>query len=73
LKVQFDAINSSNTQGLVADNYTNMINLLSNKDEYRFNILTTPGLTNDLHTSTISTIIGEPDQECVEVDEVTPC
>jgi len=53
----YDAINSSNTQGLVADNYTNMINLLSNKDEYRFNILTTPGLTNDLHTSTISTII----------------
>ena len=53
----YDTINSSNTQGLVADNYTNMINLLSNKDEYRFNILTTPGLTNDLHTSTISTII----------------
>lgn len=53
----YDAINSSNTQGLVADNYTNMINLLSNKDEYRFNILTTPGLTNDLHTSAISTII----------------
>jgi phage tail sheath protein FI len=53
----YDAINSSNTQGLVEGNYTNMINLLSNKDEYRFNILTTPGLTNDLHTSTISTII----------------
>ena len=53
----YDAISSSNTQGLVADNYVNMINLLANKDEYRFNILTTPGLTNDLHTSTISTII----------------
>ena len=53
----YDAINSSNTQGLVADNYTNMVNLLANKDEYRFNILTTPGLTNDLHTSTISSII----------------
>ena len=53
----YDTINSSNTQGLVEGNYTNMINLLSNKDEYRFNILTTPGLTNDLHTSAISTII----------------
>jgi len=53
----YEALNSSNTQGLVADNYVNMINLLANKDEYRFNILTTPGLTNDLHTSTISTII----------------
>ena len=53
----YDTISSSNTQGLVEGNYTNMINLLSNKDEYRFNILTTPGLTNDLNTSTISTII----------------
>jgi uncharacterized protein len=53
----YEAINSSNTQGLVAGNYTNMVNLLANKDEYRFNILTTPGLTNDLHTSTISSII----------------
>ena len=53
----YDAITATNTQGLDAGNYTNMINLLSNKDEYRFNILTTPGLTNDLHTSAISTII----------------
>ena len=53
----YDTITATNTQGLDAGNYTNMINLLSNKDEYRFNILTTPGLTNDLHTSAISTII----------------
>ena len=53
----YDTITLSNTQGLTAGNYTNMINLLANKDEYRFNILTTPGLTNDLHTSAISTII----------------
>ena len=53
----YENITATNTQGLDAGNYTNMINLLSNKDEYRFNILTTPGLTNDLHTSTISTII----------------
>ena len=53
----YDTITATNTQGLDAGNYTNMINLFSNKDEYRFNILTTPGLTNDLHTSAISTII----------------
>ena len=54
----YDAINASNTQGLVAANYTNMINLLSNTNDYKFNILSTPGLTNDLHTSAISSIIN---------------
>jgi hypothetical protein len=54
----YDAINASNTQGLVTANYTNMINLLSNTNDYKFNILSTPGLTNDLHTSAISSIIN---------------
>jgi hypothetical protein len=53
----YDAINSSNTQGLVAANYTNMINLFSNKDDYQFNILSTPGLYDADYASTISTII----------------
>jgi hypothetical protein len=35
---------STNSQGLVADNYDNMINLLSNMDDYKFNVLLTPGL-----------------------------
>jgi len=35
-----------------------MVNLLSNKDDYQFNILSTPGLTNNNHTSIISTIIS---------------
>ena len=50
-------INSSNTQGLVSGNYTNMVNLLSNTNDYKFKILSTPGLTNDLHTGTISTVL----------------
>lgn len=54
----YENINSSNTQGLVAGNYTNMINLLANKDDYQFNILSTPGLYNADYTSTISTIIS---------------
>jgi hypothetical protein len=53
----YDAINSSNTQGLVAGNYTNMVNLLSNKNDYQFNVLSTPGLYNADYISTISTII----------------
>jgi hypothetical protein len=53
----YEDINSSNTQGLTAGNYTNMINLLSNEDDYQFNILSTPGLYNSDYTSTISTLI----------------
>jgi hypothetical protein len=34
----------ANTQGLTGSDYTNMINLLGNADDYRYNVLTTPGL-----------------------------
>ena len=54
----YQNINSSNTQGLEGGNYTNMIALLSNKDDYQFNILLTPGLYEDpSYTSQISSII----------------
>jgi len=53
----YETINSSNTQGLTAGCYDNMVNLLANKDDYQFNILSTPGLINEYHTATISTII----------------
>jgi hypothetical protein len=36
---------------------TDMLNLLSNQDDYQFNILVTPGLLNSDHTSQITTAI----------------
>lgn len=54
----YENINGTNTQGLVAGNYTNMVNLFSNRDDYQFNILSTPGLYDADYTSTISTIIA---------------
>jgi phage tail sheath protein FI len=56
----YDTITNTNTQGLIAANYDNMINLLSNQDDYRFNVLFTPGLINDFaaHTSKISSIVA---------------
>lgn len=53
----YQNISSGNTQGLEAGNYTNMINLLSNADDYKFNIMLTPGLVNSLHTSAVTSII----------------
>ena len=51
---------STQTQGLVADNYSSMVNLLANTQAYKFNILSTPGLLNEStgHTSVISSIIN---------------
>ena len=51
-------INGTNTQGLIANDYNNMISLLSNRDEFRFNLLVAPGLTSNLHTAKINTIIS---------------
>jgi hypothetical protein len=48
---------AGNTQGLDGGSYTNMINLLSNQDDYRFNILFTPGLFNSLHADQVSNIV----------------
>ena len=56
----YNTIANTNTQGLEAANYDNMIRLLSNQDDYKFNVLFTPGLINDFaaHTSKISTIVA---------------
>jgi hypothetical protein len=53
----YDAI-SSNTQGLVGADYNNMITLLGNPEAYQFNVLFTPGLLNDTHTTQVSNIIA---------------
>ena len=53
----YNLINSSNTQGLVGANYDDMIDLLANQDEYRFNVILTPGLINSIHTTQCTSII----------------
>jgi phage tail sheath protein FI len=57
-------ITNTNSQGLVADDYVNMVNLLSNQDDYRFNMLITPGLIKAFpsHSSLIDTIISNTQQ-----------
>lgn len=63
---------AGNTQGLDAGCYTNMINLLSNKDDYQFNVLITPGLFDSLHTSAVSTIITNTQQRGDNIFVVDP-
>jgi hypothetical protein len=42
----YNTINGTNTQGLVANNYTESVELMANQDAYQFNVLTIPGLYN---------------------------
>ena len=59
----FNNITDTNTQGLVADNYTIPINILSNKDEYKYNFITIPGLIDNSsyssHVSKLSVLISD--------------
>jgi phage tail sheath protein FI len=54
----YETINGTNTQGLIGADYNNMINLLSNQDEYKFNILFAPGLYNSGYTSQCTSMIN---------------
>jgi phage tail sheath protein FI len=49
----------ANTQGLIGTNYTDMVNLLANQDDYRFNVILTPGLIDSgAFASTVASIIS---------------
>jgi uncharacterized protein len=50
----FDA----DTQGLAGSDYNNVITLLGNKDDYQFNVIVSPGLTNDQHSTQINSLIS---------------
>ena len=54
----YQNIDATDSQGLVGSDYTNMLNLLSNQDNYQFNSLFLPGLTNATHPSQITTAIN---------------
>tara|TARA_R110002012_G_scaffold153984_1_gene314215 strand:+ start:754 stop:2505 length:1752 start_codon:yes stop_codon:yes gene_type:complete len=60
----YDKINSEatafggvDTQGVIAGNYDNMVTLLSNTDDYQFNVLSTPGLTDETQAAQITKVI----------------
>ena len=59
----YNSITSITTapQGISASSYNNMVNLLANQDDYRFNVLLTPGLSTStvaLGASQITTAIS---------------
>ena len=54
----FSASGNTTSQGLVAANYTTASNILSNKDEYDYELLITPGITQQNHSTTVSSFVS---------------
>ena len=51
---------NTQTQGLIGTDYTDAINLLANKDDYQYNIISTPGLIYSVadHKTQLDTLIS---------------
>jgi uncharacterized protein len=55
----YDTITDGNkSQGIPSASYNNMVDLLANQDDYRFNVMIAPGLFNSLQTSQCTNIIN---------------
>jgi phage tail sheath protein FI len=53
----YDQINSTKTQGLVGESYTDAINLHANKDDFRFNVISAPGLYYEGYPTQVNRLI----------------
>jgi len=74
----YDTITDGNrSQGIPSGSYTNMISLLSNQDDYQFNVLLTPGLfssTANLGASQVTTAINNTQNrgDAIYVTDLVP-
>ena len=54
----YSDINGTDTQGLIGPDYNNAIALLSNTDEYQFNLISAPGLTSADHSTQTTSLVN---------------
>lgn len=64
---------AARSQGLTGGNYTNVISLLGNKDEYVFNIVSAPGLTRASHGTQVDSLISLAEErgDCIAVVDLS--
>ena len=69
--VYYNTFTTTDTQGLHPDNYSNLVTLLGNKDDYQFKVITAPGLVSDLanHSTIVNSIISlaETRGDCIAI------
>jgi hypothetical protein len=54
----YDKISALDSQGLLGGNYTDAINLLANKDDYKYNIISTPGLVQSAFPTPLNSLVS---------------
>ena len=54
----YQEIDGTDSQGLVGTDYTDAFNLLANKDDYRYNLISAPGLYQADYSSVLNTLIS---------------
>ena len=67
-------IAANNTQGIQAANYTSSIDLLSNKDDYQFNVISAPGLIASLYPVATNKLVtlAQSRTDCIAVIDLVP-
>ena len=68
----YNEITDTDTQGLVGASYTDALNLLANPNEFRYNIISTPGLTIDAYPTPIGTLITNTEERGDAIAVVDP-
>jgi len=68
----YNDITGTDTQGLTGASYTVALNLLANPNEFRYNIITVPGLTLDAHASVFTTLISNTENRGDAIAVVDP-
>ena len=60
---------AANIQGLANTDYDAALTLLSNKDDYQFNVIVAPGLHSNQHNQTVNTLVSlaESRGDCIAV------
>ena len=54
----YDKVDTTDIQGLVASDYNTAVQLMGNKDEYRFTSVTAPGLTTQNAASVVTSLVN---------------
>ena len=49
---------ATNVQGISGSNYDKAISLMANQDDYRFNVISVPGLTMDINASQVTNLVN---------------
>jgi phage tail sheath protein FI len=68
----YNEITDTDTQGLVGASYTVALNLLANPNEFRYNVITVPGLTIDSYPTPIVTLITNIEERGDAIAVVDP-